>query len=97
MVDQASEEGDSIGCSRICCSCYPDDHYIVTGVNNVGVIGCFVAKTSCPLSALLPTPVVIRVPSIATTVVVVWARFSHVVFTITPTVGGFHQFGDGLR
>jgi hypothetical protein len=55
--------------------------------------------------ALLPTfqalissaAQVIRVPPIVFFIVATWARLSHMVFTVSPTIGDLHQLGDGLR
>jgi hypothetical protein len=68
----------------------------VIGGNHVGAISCFVAATSSPFAAILSAPRVIQASLIAFAVVVAWAGFPHVVFAISQTTGGLHQFGDGL-
>jgi hypothetical protein len=73
----------------------------VTSCGHVGVVGCFVIVAS-PLFASIIAAIslatrVTMMPRIAFVIVSTRARLPHVVLTIGPTVGGFHQIGDSLR
>jgi hypothetical protein len=65
--------------------------------NDVGVAEGFVSTVS-PLFAMVTS--MTRIVSwllIFVFIVAARARLSHVIFSISPAIGDFHEFGDGLR
>jgi hypothetical protein len=73
----------------------------VSSCDHVSIVGCVVTVAS-PLLAAFAAAIssvtrVIRVSFIVLVVVTTRVRLSHMIFAISPTVGDFHQLGDGFR
>jgi hypothetical protein len=66
-------------------------------INDVGVAEGFVSTVSPLFATIASITQIVSVLLVILFVITAWAWFPHIVFSISPAIGDFHEFDDGLR